>query len=152
LNVHDFWDDDLPLDTEQLSVFLGKNFVLTFQETPPGDCFEGARDRIRRNKGRIRQAGPDYLTYALLDAVTDSYFPILERYGELLENIEEEVLGRVTPEVAYELQSIRHDLFLMRRAMWPLRELLSVLQRDHSPLIFEETRLYLRDVYDHAVQ
>jgi magnesium transporter len=138
-------------DTEQLSLFLGKDFVLTFQEKP-GDCLDPVRKRIRAAKGRIRQAGPDYLAYALLDSVIDAYFPVLEQYGDWLDQADDEVSDRPTPKTITRIHSLRSDLFLLRRAVWPLRDAMSALFREDNPLISEETRIYLRDCYDHTVQ
>ena len=140
------------LDTEQLSLFLGSNFVLTFQEQPGGDCFAPIRERIRKNHGRIRAAGPDYLVYSLLDAVVDNYFPILERAGERLETVEQEVVTQPRNETLARIQAIKRDLLLLRRAVWPMREALNSLLRDDTPFIARETRTYLRDCYDHSVR
>jgi len=140
------------LDTEQLSLFLGANFVITFQERPGGDCFALVRERIRKNHGRIRAAGPDYLAYSLLDAVVDNYFPVLERYGERLETVEQEVVTQPRSETLARIHDIKRDLLLLRRAVWPMREALNSLLRDDTPFIVRETRTYLRDCYDHSVR
>jgi magnesium transporter len=139
------------VETEQLSLFLGKNFVLTFQEIP-GDCFEPVRERIRKAGGRIRNVGPDYLAYALIDAFVDHYFPVLEHYGENLEALEDEVILKPQREVITRIHDVKRDLLTLRRAAWPLREALTTLYRETTPLITAETRLYLRDCYDHSVQ
>ncbi len=139
------------VETEQLSLFLGKNFVLTFQELP-GDCFDPVRERIRKAGGRIRNAGPDYLAYALVDAFVDHYFPVLEKYGEQLESLEDEVILSPQRGVISRIHEVKRDLLTLRRAAWPLREALTTLYRESTPLITEETRLYLRDCYDHTVQ
>jgi magnesium transporter len=140
------------LETEQVSLFLGRNFVLTFQEGLPGDCLEPVRDRLRQGHGRIREAGADYLAYALLDAVIDSYFPVLEEYGERLETLEQELITRPVPGLIPPIHDIKRALLALRRALWPQREALNVLLRDELPLITPETRLHLRDCYDHTVQ
>ena len=140
------------LETEQLSLFLGSNFVLTFQEQPGGDCFALIRDRIRKNHARIRGAGPDHLAYALLDAIVDSYFPVLERYGERLETVEQEVVIQPGRETVPRIHHIKRDLLLLRRAVWPMREAINSLLREDTPFIARETRTYLRDCYDHSVQ
>jgi magnesium transporter len=142
---------DEALDTEQLSIFLGKNYVLTFQEHP-GDCFDTVRDRISKAGGRIRNCGPDYLAYALIDAFIDDYFPVLERYGERLEALEDEVITRADTQIIAQIHQVKRDLLVLRRAIWPLREAVNSLARDPTPLISDETRIYLRDCYDHAVQ
>ncbi len=138
-------------DTEQVSLFLGKNFVLTFQEKP-GDCLEPIRKRIRNGKGRVRDSGADYLAYALLDAVVDAYFPILEQYGEWLDTVDDEVSAHATRETVGQIHILRGDLLLLRRAIWPLRDVVGELRRESHPLISEETRVYLRDCHDHTIQ
>jgi magnesium transporter len=143
------WSGSLRL--EQVSMFVGRDFVLTFQENV-GDCLDHIRNRIRVKGGRIREAGADYCTYALLDAIVDNYFPILEQCGERLETIEEEVLARPSPSVVGQLHDIRRDLLSLRRALWPMREAVSALMRDTTPVMTHETRIYLRDCYDHTVQ
>jgi magnesium transporter len=140
------------LDTEQLSLCLGANFMVTFQEQPGGDCFNGLRERIRKNHGRIRSAGPDYLAYSILDAVVDNYFPALERYGEQLEELEQEVVTRPDRHTLGRIHDTKRDLLTVRRAVWPAREALNTLVRDESPFIARDTRTYLRDCYDHAVR
>ncbi len=140
------------LDTEQFSMFLGRNFVLTFQEKT-GDFFDSVRQRIRDGKGRIRTAGADYLTYALIDALIDSFFPVIERYGDRLDRLEESILGPcVHEQVVAEIHAIKRDLLTLRRSIWPQREALSVLLRGDSHHVAKETRIYLRDCYDHVVQ
>jgi len=136
--------------TEQLSVFLGPDFVLTFQEKE-GDCLDPVRERIRKSKGRIRHAGSDYLTYTILDAVVDSWFPILEDYGETLQDLENEVLGNPASEIVGEIHLVKRDLLEIRRIIWPMRETVNVLFKDEG-LIQKETHLYLRDCYDHVIQ
>jgi magnesium transporter len=139
------------LESEQISIFVGKNFVLTFQERE-GDCFEPVRERIRAGRGRIRKEGPDYLTYAIIDAVVDNYFPILEHYGERIEGLEAEVITSTTDETIAKIHDIKRDLLSLRRAIWPKREALSALSREPQPVFSDETRVYLRDCYDHTVQ
>ncbi len=140
------------LETEQLSLFLGKNFVLTFQEGQPGDCLDLIRERIRQKRGRIREAGLDYLAYALLDAIVDCYFPILEEYGERLEAFEDEILSRPYGDVVARIHEIKRNLLTLRRAIWPQRETFNALLREETPFVTHETRLYLRDCYDHVSQ
>ena len=137
--------------TEQLSLFLGKNYVLTFQERP-GDCFDPLRERIRKGGGQVRCCGPDYLAYTLLDSFIDNYFPLLERYGERLEGLEDEVVLNPDRQLVSRIHEVKRDLLLLRRAVWPLREAIGSLVRESSTLIGQETRIYLRDCYDHAIQ
>ncbi len=142
---------DGPVEGEQVSLVVGDNYVLTFQERP-GDCFEPVRSRLRHGKGRIRQLGADYLTYALIDAAIDGYFPVLESMGETIEQLEEEVVNEPEPRLVEQVHNLKRDLLVLRRAVWPLRELLSALMRDDSEQISDSTRTYLRDAYDHAIQ
>lgn len=139
------------LTTDQLSIFLGKNFVVTFQEHP-GDCLDPVRARIREPSSRFRAHGADYLVYAVLDAVVDSYFPLIEQLGERLEHAEDRILKEPCQKDLNTLHDVKHDLMTVRRAAWPLREALNNLIRDSHPLITPETRTYLRDCADHTVQ
>ena len=139
------------IGTEQLCVFLGADYVLSFQERP-GDCFAPLRERIRQGKGRIRARGADYLCYAMLDAVVDDYFPVLETYGEALEALEGEVVSSPDRSHIARLHDMKRELLAMRRAIWPHREMIGAVIRDENPLVTPDTRLYLRDVYDHTLQ
>jgi magnesium transporter len=138
------------IGTEQISLFLSSGIVLTFQEQK-GDCLEPVRERIRKSKGRIRKAGADYLAYAILDAVVDAWFPVLEDYGELLEDLEDRILGDADRETVAEIHRVKRDLLTVRRAIWPMRETVNGLSREES-LVQKETLLYLRDCYDHVTQ
>jgi magnesium transporter len=137
--------------TEQLSIFLGKDFLLTFQERQD-DCLEPVRDRICEGKGRIRSYGPDYLMHALLDTVVDAYFPELERIGEELEQLDEEIDRRLDRSSLQRIHVLKNDLLTLRRAIWPFREDIGRLAREPHPLIEDETRIFLRDCYDHSLQ
>jgi len=139
------------LSTDQLSLFLGKDYVVTFQERA-GDCFDPIRDRITGNHGMLRSSGPDLLAYAILDAVVDDYYPVLESDGDALEELEDDLLEQPTPGRAASVHVIKRDLLIVRRAVWPLREALGGLHRGVSPLISAESRIYFRDCYDHTVQ
>ncbi len=138
--------------SEQVSLVLGQNYLLTVQEEPEHDCLENVRIRIDRGKGIIRKQGADYLAYALLDAIIDGFFPVLELYGDRLEELEEEVIFKPTRQTLQQIYQIRRELLQLRRAIWPQRDAISILIRDRSELITEEVRIYLRDCYDHAVQ
>lgn len=142
---------DTRLDTDQLSMFLGERFLVTFQSLP-GDCFDPVRERLRKPDGRMRTLGPDYLAYALLDATIDSYFPVLEALGERLEELEDEVLREPGRNTIPRIHAVRRDLLTLRRATWPQREAINALQRESSPWIRPETRPYLNDCYDHTIQ
>jgi magnesium transporter len=137
--------------TEQVSLVLAPGLVLSFQERE-GDVFEGVRERLRSNKGRIRKMGADYLAYALLDAVVDSYFAILEQIGDQIEQLEDELVVQPAPETLGKIHHFKREMILLRKAVWPLRELIGGLQRSESPLIAESTGIFLRDVYDHTIQ
>ncbi len=136
---------------EQVSLIVGKNYVISFQERE-GDIFDPVRDRIRNGKGRIRKMGPDYLAYALMDAVVDNYFIILERNGEKVEELEDKVVSYPRPETLQEIHKLKRETIFLRRSVWPLRELINSMERGESPLIHKSTRIYLRDVYDHTIQ
>ncbi len=135
---------------EQISLFVGKDYVITFQEFE-GDCFEPVRQRIGNGR-RIVTSGPDYLAYALIDACVDAYFPVLEKLGEQVEDLEDRVIADPEPGQASELHAMKRRLLQVRRAVWPMRELLNNLIRDENPNIAATTRVYLRDVYDHTIQ
>ncbi len=139
------------LETEQLSLFVGSGFVVTFQDQPGGDSLDPVRERTRKGKCRIRKAGADYLAYALLDAVVDGYFPVLEQYAERLENLDEQVTEGEPRETMHRIHDMRSDLLMLRRAIWPHREAINALARDSYPLVAPETRLHLRDCLDHVV-
>ncbi|MBD2251730.1 magnesium/cobalt transporter CorA [Nostoc parmelioides] len=138
--------------SEQVSLVLGKHYLLSIQEEPEHDCFEGVRMRIEKAKGTIRRQGADYLAYALLDAIIDGFFPVLERYGEELEDLEEEVIVSPTRQTLQKIYHVRRELLQLRRAIWPQRDAINSLIRDRSQLISPEVQIYLRDCYDHAVQ
>jgi magnesium transporter len=136
---------------EQISLFLGPGFVVSFQEWF-GDCFDPIRDRIRKGAGLLRNSGPDYLAYALLDATIDNYFPILESYADRLETLEDDVGDLTVLDTLTRLHAVKRDLHGLRHAIWPLREAAGALVRDKLPQFSDETRLYLRDSYDHTVR
>jgi magnesium transporter len=140
------------LETEQLSLFLGKDFVITFQERPGGDSLSPVRERLRRSSGKIRRAGPDYLLYALVDAVIDGYFPVVERFGDKLDDLDSAVDDPKNRRTMTAIHAVRSGLLQLRRAAWPHREALQNLQRDTHALISDDTRVYLRDCYDHVIQ
>jgi magnesium transporter len=142
-------DDEVA--SEQVSLILGPNYVLSFQEKE-GPLFEGIRDRIRNGKGRLRKMGPDYLVHALLDTIIDHYFVVLEKLGEKIEYLEEELVTRPTPVTLREMHKLKRDVIFLRKALWPLREVIASLERRESPLIKESTVIYLRDIYDHTIQ
>lgn len=146
---HDDTDDHLR--AEQVSFVLGGNYLISLQEDP-GDVFDPVRARLRDERSRIRSRGTDYLTYALLDVIVDHYFVILEELGGRTEEIEDEVLEEPQSGTQERINNLRRDLIFMRRLTWPVRELLSQLERLESPLWTDDTRPFVRDTYDHAVQ
>ncbi len=146
---HSEKDDEIK--AEQISLILGKNFVLSFQETE-GDVFNFIRERIKNSKGRIRKVGADYLIYALLDAIVDNYYIILEKIGEKVEVMEEELVSNPVPETLQAIHNMKREMIFLRKSVWPLREVISGLQRGESKLIHKSTNIYLRDMYDHTIQ
>ncbi|MFN9758226.1 MAG: magnesium/cobalt transporter CorA [Planctomycetota bacterium] len=145
-------DAQHPTETEQLAMFVGPDYVLTFQERP-GDCFQMVRQRLRDPQGQMQKRGADYLGYALLDAVVDGYFPTLERLDDRIEQVEHEILADTQPKGAVaELHAVRRALLELRRAVWPLREATSSLLRGEGRNFSADVRPYLRDVHDHVVQ
>ncbi len=137
---------------EQVSLVLGKHYLLTVQEDKEGDCFEPVRRRIRLKQGNIRNHGADYLAYALWDAIIDGFFPVLEIYGEKVEALEDEAVLNPTRKTLTEIYQIKRELLALRRAIWPQRTAINILIRDGSPLISSEVSIYLRDCYDHIIQ
>jgi magnesium transporter len=144
-------DGDERLKAEQVSVVLGQSFVISFQEGA-SKLFEPIRERIRAGKVRIRKLGADYLAYALIDTVIDGYFAILERLGERIELLEEELVSDPTTGTIHAIHDLKRDMIFLRRSVWPLREVVSALVRADSGLIQRETAAYLRDTYDHTIQ
>ncbi len=139
------------LGSEQVSLLLGPNYVFSLQESW-GDVFDPVRERIRDGKGRIRNHGPDYLAYALLDAVVDNYFVVLEQLGEEIEEIESQLVADPRPQQQRAVHQLKREMILLRKSVWPLREVLAGMERTESELLQPGTRVFVRDVYDHAVQ
>lgn len=137
---------------EQVSMFLGQNYLITFQEEGRRDVFEPVRKRLRNQRGFARGMGHDYLAYALQDAIIDHYFPVLESIGEIIEDLEDELLERPTRACVTRLHEIKRALLQLRRSAWPERELVNAMSRDESGLITHETKMFLRDCYDHTIQ
>jgi len=136
---------------EQISLILGPNWVISFQENA-GDVFDPIRERIRSDKGRIRKMGADYLVYALMDAIVDNYFIILEKIGENIEEIEDKLVTNPAPETLQALHILKRQMIFLRKSVWPLREVISRLERWESQLVNKSTDIYLRDLYDHTIQ
>ena len=141
------------IKTEQVSFILGKHYLISFQETgKKGDIFESVRARIKNSQGRHRKLGPDYLLYSLLDVIIDHYFVILERIGEKIEGLENDVINQPSPEKLNEIYLLKRELILLRRSVWPLREVINKLDKDDSDYISTSTRPYIRESYDHSIQ
>lgn len=138
--------------SEQISLIAGPSFIISFQEGIEGDVFTAVRERLRNDKGRIRKMGADYLLYALIDAVVDNYFSILEQLGEEIETTEDLLVSNPEEQTLTQIHFLKRELIFLRKAVWPLREVISGLQRGESLLIQEGTRVYLRDVYDHTIE
>lgn len=136
---------------EQVSLVFGRNFVLSFQENGT-DVFTPVRDRLRGGKGRLRQSGADYLFYALVDAIVDQYFAVVEVLGEKIEELQDLVVSDPQPETLRRIHSLKRQLLFLRRAVWPLREVTNSLSRSECPFLQESTKVFFRDVYDHVVQ
>ncbi len=144
-------EDSGELGAEHISLILGRSFVISFQEEQ-GDVFDPVRERIRKSKGRIRKSGPDYLLYALVDAVVDNYFVMLEKMAAKIEKLEDELLEKASPETSHAIHRLKTDLIFLRKSVWPLRELVSGLEKSESDLVHRATVPYLRDLYDHTIQ
>ncbi len=142
---------DHAMDIEQVSFFLGKNFVISFQERT-GDSFAPVRERLRKGGKRIRFMKADYLAYALIDAIVDGYFPVLEHYSERLNALEDIIVDKPGQAIVEQTHEIKRDLQVLRHGIWPLREALSRLTGDDIAFIHDETRFFLRDCYDHVIQ
>jgi len=140
------------IETEQVSLCLGRNFLLSFQEEKGRDVFNSVRERLRSGKGRMRKMGADYLAYSLIDSIVDSYFLILERLGERIETLEETVVNAPSESVLHDIHELKREMIFLRRSIWPLREVISNLQRGESLLISESMHVYYRDVYDHTIR
>lgn len=139
------------LDLEQVGLFLGKDFVITFQERP-GDVLDPLRQRIRASRGRLRQGGPDYLAYSVIDTIVDHYFPVAEAYADRLDALEEEIVHRPSRDAMTRLHSAKRELMSLRRAVWPMRDALNHIVREPGPFVTPESVIYFRDTADHCFQ
>jgi magnesium transporter len=152
LRMISYNDDRDEIVTEQTSLVLGPTFVISFQEGARGHVFDPVRDRIRTGKARVRRLGPDYLAYSLVDSIVDNYFTVLERLGEDIEFLEDELVTNPRPGTLQSIHDLKREMIFLRKSVWPLREVISALERGESSLIQDSTRIYLRDVYDHTIQ
>jgi magnesium transporter len=147
-----YYDKDENIVSEQVSFILGENYVLTFQESDI-DVFDGVRERIRHGKGRIRGLGSDYLLYALIDAVTDQYFVIIETMGNKIEDLEDNLFnGYTKDEISVQIQNLKREVLRIRRNVFPLREIINKIEKNESPLIKDKTLHFFRDIYDNIIQ
>ncbi len=151
LKMLDYDEKEEQVKAEQVSLVLGPHFLISFQEIK-GDVFSTVRERIRKGKGRIRKMGSDYLAYALIDAIVDRYFIILEIFGEKIESLEDELISDPKPRTLENIHDIKREMIFLRKHVWPLRELIGGMARGETSLIGETTAVYLRDVYDHTIQ
>jgi magnesium transporter len=139
-------------ETEQLGMFLGDRFVLCFQDEEGGDCLDTVRERIRKGYGDIRNHGSDYLCYAIIDAVVDAYFPVLNKLSERIDSLEDVILESDRKDISAEIHKMKREVLSLRRAVWPLRDAINTLVRDSHPFLSDTTRIYLRDCYDHIAR
>ena len=147
-----FYDEvEKLVEAEQLSIVLGTNIVFTFQERV-GDVFNPLRERIRKGRGRLRKSGTDYLAYALLDTIVDNYFIILEKFSDVLETIEDELMNNINKKTIREIHRMKREMVFLRKSVWPVREVVNGLERSESDLIDKSLSIYMRDLYDHTVQ
>jgi len=146
-----FYDKNDELKVVQMSMVISDNFLITFEETE-GDVFDILRSRIRNGKGKVRKLKSDYLAYYLLDSIVDNYFISLEKIGEEIEDIEEDVIKHPRQAIIGEIQKLRRDLIYIRKSVWPMRDVAIGLERDESKIINKGTKVYLRDLYDHTIQ
>lgn len=151
LKALQYHEADEGVASEQISFLLLPGILISFQESV-GDVFDGVRERLTKGKGRIRSLGSDYLAYALLDAIVDQYFVILEKLGQDIESVEEELTESPTSHTMQRIHELRHEFIYLRKQIWPLREVVNNLSKDDSGIFLEKTRLFLRDVYDHTIQ
>ena len=151
LKIISFDDENNSISSEQVSMILSDNYVITFQEKY-GDVFESVRERIRKARGRIRKVGVDYLAYVLIDAVIDNYYVVLDRISEKIESLEDAVVENPTSDTLKEIHHLKKNVTLLRKSVWPLRDMASNLIRSESKIIKEQTMPFMRDLYDHTIQ
>ncbi|HEX6914548.1 MAG TPA: CorA family divalent cation transporter, partial [Chitinophagaceae bacterium] len=152
LNMLYFNRQKVAVETEQVSIVLGKNFVISFQDDAQRDVFNSVRDKLRVNNSKLRNSGPDYLCYVLLDTIVDHYFEVMELLGERMEQLEEEIIRKSNTRSLAKINSIRKELIVLKRNATPVRDLLYNIIKSESDLIGERTTKYFKDVHDHIVQ
>jgi magnesium transporter len=136
---------------EQVSIVFGNHFVITFQEGIKGDCFDNIRARIRSGKGKITKMSSDYLVYSLIDSIIDTYFTILEQFGDKIESLEIELINNPIKSTLMTIYELKREIIFLRKSVWPLREVIGQMERGESGLIGDATHVYLRDLYDHTI-
>jgi magnesium transporter len=151
LKMLDYNEKTNEISSEQVSFILVENCVISFQERE-GDVFQHIRERLRQSIGKVRKMQADYLTYLFLDAIVDNYFIILERVGDKIEELEENLIANPSREMMEQIHSLKREMIFLRKSVWPLREVVNGLERNESTLIKKSTRIYLRDLYDHTIQ
>ena len=151
LKMIHYFSEKKSIEFEQISMVVGSNYILSFQEND-NDTFQPIRDRIKKVNGKIRTKGVDYLAYAVIDCIVDHYYIALEYLGEKIESLEDELMLDPGPNVLKEIHTLKTEMLFVRKAIWPLREIINALARGDSPLFLHDTLIYLRDVYDHVIQ
>ncbi|WP_406661190.1 magnesium/cobalt transporter CorA [Methanolobus sp. ZRKC3] len=144
-------DKESGIKAEQISIILGQNYVISFQEMQ-GDTFGAVRERLQNSRGRIRSKGADYLAYVLLDSIVDNYFVVIEKISESIEEIEEELVEDPDSSTLQKIHYLKKEMIYLRKSIWPLRDLIGNLERTESPLFDDSTFIFLRDVYDHTIR
>lgn len=151
LKMLSYNEEENIIDSEQVSMIIGSGYVISLQEKEE-DVLDPLRERLRKGKGRIRKAGADYLAYAILDVIADNYFLLLEKLGEQMEDFEDRLLNGPDQETLKQLYILKRETVLLRKSVWPMREVVTQLERADSPLIMKETVPFLRDLYDHTIR
>ncbi len=152
LNMLYFNEEYASVETEQISIILGKNFVISFQEDASRDVFDSLRDRLKFNNSKVRQQGVDFLFYSLIDLIVDNYFVVMEKLGDKIENLEEDIIRSPNTRSLAKINMLRKEMILLKRSVAPVRELVNGILRSESELIEERTEKYFKDVYDHIIQ
>lgn len=152
LNMLYFNDQAGSVETEQISIVLGKDFILSFQEYKDKDVFNPLRDKLRINNTRLRQSSADYLCYSMIDLIVDNYYTVLEKLGDKIELLEEEIIRYGNTRSLARINSLRKELIVLKRNMAPVRDMVNGFLRSESDLLEDRTRKYFKDVYDHIVQ
>ncbi len=152
LNMLYFNETDSAVETEQISIVLGKNFVVSFQEDATRDVFNPLRERLKSNNTKVRQNGADFLFYSLLDMIVDNYFLVMEKLGEKIEGLEEDIVRNANTRSLAKINMLRKEMIILKRSVVPVRELINGILRSDSELVEERTEKYFKDVYDHIVQ